>query len=217
MCTFVNDFRDEVVAITSGLRQKLDKLFLVLHAYNPDKALPVSEADLLKKVERFEYLDNFDAAIESLKKEVELGQHLIERDTDEANVQAKEAKFNRVAKAAQGLTGLHRGELAIPNAWARELIKESCKRDEQDRQDLYGVMFKGALAAVPQAVGGITKAMGGSDEMANNLTSITDKIAKVTGMGTPEDQKNALNNLADDIGVEPGILSALASNDPKTV
>ena len=78
-------------------------------------------------------------------------------------------------------------------------------------------MFKGALAAVPQAVGGITRAVTGSDDLADSLTSITDKIAKVTSMGTPEDQKNVLHNLADDIGVEPGILSALASNDPKTV
>ena len=36
-------------------------------------------------------------------------------------------------------------------------------------------------------------------------------------MGTPEDQKNALENLASEIDIVPGILSAVASNDPKTV
>lgn len=82
--------------------------------------------------------------------------------------------------AAQNLTGWHRGQLAVPNAWAKHLIEESCKRDQADALDMWGVLYKGAMALAPQAVGGATQYLGGTPETAASLSSMTTMLASLT-------------------------------------
>ena len=141
----------------------------------------------------------------------------MQRDADENDTAARKKKFEEVLGAAHDLTGLHRGRLAVTNAWARKLITDSCNRQGKDKLDLYGVLYQGALAAIPNAVGGLTKALGGDESTANSLAGIADMITKVTGMGTPEDQVVGLNKLSEEIGIDSGILSALSTTDPEAL
>lgn len=117
-CT--NTFKriEKVESITTITRRKLNDLFVELDKHITKKVEATSEKDLLKSVKRNDYVKTFDKAIDNLKAEVARGEHRIERDATHAHRKQKQHKYTRVLDAAQGLTGLHRGELAVVNAWA---------------------------------------------------------------------------------------------------
>lgn len=84
-----------------------------------------TERDLKKKNDT-DYPKKFEGAKSKLKEEVVKGIDLATRDTVEEDKEKRAAKYNSIKEAAENLTGVHRGQLAVPNAWAKRLIQESC-------------------------------------------------------------------------------------------
>lgn len=76
-----------------------------------------------------------------------------DRDENEKTVEAKKKKYDDLTKAAQLLTGEHRLVEGVPDAWARDLIKQSCNREGNDKIDMLGILKQGAVTLVPNLVG----------------------------------------------------------------
>lgn len=105
----------------------------------------------------------------------------------------------------------------MPNAWAASLIEESCTKDKKDELDAYGMMYKGAMAAIPQAVSMFTSFLGLSDTQAASMGSMAEMIVKCIDPADEEKQKESLKKLSEDTGIEKDILMALSTTDPEAI
>lgn len=128
MCSY----RAETEVVASQLRIKLNELFKVLKKYSEvhkyDEFKPKTEKELRDfRIDKKEYLNKFHVSIKTLNAEIEADYDLFARDKRENDDGLRKTKFLTIGNTAQDMTGLHRGRLAIPSAWAQSLIDQSCE------------------------------------------------------------------------------------------